>query len=54
MLDTLGPEIQVHNSTGEPIELKAGNHVIITPDLSKAPSAEILPIKFGDLAKVSE
>nr|CAB3489665.1 unnamed protein product [Digitaria exilis] len=52
MLDTLGPEIQVHNSTGEPIELKAGNHVIITPDMSKAPSAEILPIKFGDLAKV--
>lgn len=51
MLDTLGPEIQVHNSTGEPIELKAGNHVIITPDLSKPPSAEILPIKFGDLAK---
>ncbi|OEL24820.1 Pyruvate kinase 1, cytosolic [Dichanthelium oligosanthes] len=51
MLDTLGPEIQVHNSTGEPIELKAGNHVIITPDISKAPSAEILPIKFGDLAK---
>lgn len=51
MLDTLGPEIQVHNSTGEPIELKAGNHVTITPDTSKAPSADILPIKFGDLAK---
>ncbi|KAG2561478.1 pyruvate kinase 1, cytosolic-like isoform X1 [Panicum virgatum] len=51
MLDTLGPEIQVHNSTGGPIELKAGNHVIITPDISKALSAEILPIKFGDLAK---
>ncbi|CAN6362785.1 unnamed protein product [Urochloa humidicola] len=51
MLDTLGPEIQVHNSTGQPIELKAGNHVIITPDISKAPSADILPIKFADLAK---
>uniref|UniRef100_A0A0E0F3P0 Pyruvate kinase n=1 Tax=Oryza meridionalis TaxID=40149 RepID=A0A0E0F3P0_9ORYZ len=51
MLDTLGPEIQVHNSTGGPIELKAGNHVTITPDISKAPSSEILPIKFGDLAK---
>lgn len=54
MLDTLGPEIQVHNSTGGPIELKAGNHVTITPDLSKAPSSEVLPIKFGGLAKVSE
>jgi pyruvate kinase len=53
MLDTLGPEIQVHNSTGAPIELKAGNHVTITPDVSKAPSAEILPTKFADLAKVS-
>ncbi|KAK3119952.1 hypothetical protein QOZ80_9AG0678490 [Eleusine coracana subsp. coracana] len=51
MLDTMGPEIQVHNSSGGPIELKAGNHVIITPDLSKAPSAEILPIKFSGLAK---
>uniref|UniRef100_A0A0E0R5T5 Pyruvate kinase n=1 Tax=Oryza rufipogon TaxID=4529 RepID=A0A0E0R5T5_ORYRU len=51
MLDTLGPEIQVHNSTGGPIELKAGNHVTITPDLSKAPSSEVLPIKFGGLAK---
>uniref|UniRef100_K3ZIK1 Pyruvate kinase n=1 Tax=Setaria italica TaxID=4555 RepID=K3ZIK1_SETIT len=51
MLDTLGPEIQVNNSTGGPIEMKAGNHVTITPDVSKAPSAEILPIKFADLAK---
>jgi pyruvate kinase len=53
MLDTMGPEIQVHNSSGEPIELKTGNHVIITPDLSKAPSAHILPIKFGGLSEVS-
>ncbi|KAM0844354.1 hypothetical protein ACQ4PT_057097 [Festuca glaucescens] len=52
MLDTVGPEIQVDNSTGGSIELKGGNHVTITPDLSKAPSADILPIKFGDLAKV--
>ncbi|THU46686.1 hypothetical protein C4D60_Mb09t07520 [Musa balbisiana] len=51
MLDTVGPELQVHNTPGEPIELKAGNHVIITPDLSRVPSAEILPINFTDLAK---
>jgi hypothetical protein len=53
MMDTLGPEIQVHNSSGEPIELKSGNNVIITPDLSKPPSADILLIKFDGLAKVS-
>ncbi|CAL9135311.1 unnamed protein product [Musa textilis] len=51
MLDTVGPELQVRNTPGEPIELKAGNHVIITPDLSRVPSAEILPINFTDLAK---
>ncbi|XP_020111979.1 pyruvate kinase 2, cytosolic-like [Ananas comosus] len=51
MLDTVGPEIQVQNTTGNSIELKAGNHVTITPDLSKIPSAEILPINFAHLAK---
>jgi pyruvate kinase len=51
MLDTLGPEIQVHNSTGAPIELKAGNHVTITPDVSKAPSAEILQLNLLILQK---
>ncbi|KAI0494386.1 hypothetical protein KFK09_024520 [Dendrobium nobile] len=52
MLDTVGPELQVHNTTGNPIELKADAHVLLTADLSKIPSKEILPINFPDLAKV--
>lgn len=52
MLDTTGPELQVHNTTGNSIELAAGERVIITPDLSKAPSAQVLPIKYSELAKV--
>ncbi|ONK57654.1 uncharacterized protein A4U43_C09F2710 [Asparagus officinalis] len=51
MLDTMGPELQVCNPTGNLIELKAGAHVRITPDVSKAPSVEVLPIKYSDLAK---
>ncbi|XP_072981544.1 pyruvate kinase 1, cytosolic-like isoform X1 [Typha angustifolia] len=51
MLDTVGPELQVHNTTNDSIELKAGNHVTITPDISKVASAEILPINYTDLAK---
>ncbi|XP_008786531.2 pyruvate kinase 1, cytosolic-like [Phoenix dactylifera] len=51
MLDTVGPELQVCNTSGNPIELNADNHVIITPNLSKVPSAEILPINYTDLAK---
>ncbi|KAH0434502.1 hypothetical protein IEQ34_026806 [Dendrobium chrysotoxum] len=52
MLDTVGPELQVHNTTGNSIELKADAHVLLTADLSKIPSKEILPINFPDLAKV--
>lgn len=52
MLDTVGPELQVKNPTGEPIVLDAGNRVTITPDLSKATSAEIFPLNFDGLAKV--
>ncbi|PKA66767.1 Pyruvate kinase, cytosolic isozyme [Apostasia shenzhenica] len=51
MLDTVGPELQVRNTTGNPIELKVDAHVSLTPDLSKVPSAKILPINFADLAK---
>ena len=54
ILDTMGPELQVSNTTGNPIELKAGDRVSITPspNLSKVPSAEVLPINYSDLAKV--
>ncbi|KAJ3671606.1 hypothetical protein LUZ60_007685 [Juncus effusus] len=51
MLDTVGPELQVKNPTGEPIKMEAGNHVTVTPDLSRTPSADILPLNFAHLAK---
>ncbi|XP_010269337.1 PREDICTED: pyruvate kinase 2, cytosolic-like [Nelumbo nucifera] len=51
MLDTAGPELQVCNTTGNPIELKADAHVTITPDVSKEPSADILTVNYAGLAE---
>ncbi|KAL5992972.1 hypothetical protein ACLOJK_013892 [Asimina triloba] len=56
MLDTAGPELQVSNKTGNLIELKAGDHVTLTADLSKEPSAddltpELFPKKIGILSR---
>lgn len=53
MLDTMGPALQVCNKSGNPIELMAGNHVTITPDVTREPSAEILPVNYSGLANVS-
>ena len=52
MLDTVGPELQVFNKTGNPIELEADDLVTITPDISREPSADVLPINYSGLAKV--
>lgn len=52
MLDTVGPEVQVLNQSGNPIELQADNHVTITPDLSREPSSMILPVNYTGLAAV--
>eukprot|EP00268_Persea_americana_P029040 TRINITY_DN2810_c2_g1_i2.p1 TRINITY_DN2810_c2_g1~~TRINITY_DN2810_c2_g1_i2.p1 ORF type:complete len:170 (-),score=25.23 TRINITY_DN2810_c2_g1_i2:31-540(-) len=54
MLDTVGPEVQVFNKTGNPIELKADDLVTITTDISKEPSADVLPINYSGLAEVLE
>ncbi|KAK9154688.1 hypothetical protein Sjap_002168 [Stephania japonica] len=51
MLDTKGPELQVHNKSGHPIELKVDDHVIITPDISKEPSASVLPVNYAGLSE---
>ncbi|XP_058089723.1 pyruvate kinase 1, cytosolic-like isoform X2 [Magnolia sinica] len=51
MLDTVGPELQVCNRTGNPIELKADDHLTLTPDLSKEASAEVLPVNYAELAE---
>ena len=52
MLDTIGPEVQICNNDGSPIELKIDERVTITPDLSKVPSSETLPINYSELAQV--
>ncbi|PIA48156.1 hypothetical protein AQUCO_01400620v1 [Aquilegia coerulea] len=51
MLDTQGPELQVHNKTGRPIELKVDDHVTITPDISIEPSSEVLPVYYTGLSE---
>jgi pyruvate kinase len=53
MFDTLGPELQIVNKGERPIALEAGGFVILTPDLSKEPSASVLPINWPQLADVS-
>ncbi|KAF3442516.1 hypothetical protein FNV43_RR16432 [Rhamnella rubrinervis] len=52
MLDTVGPELQVGNKTGNPIELKADDHVTITSDITKEPSPEVLPVSHAGLARI--
>lgn len=52
MLDTGGPEIRVCNRTGRRIELKADNHITFTPDVTKEPTSEVLPINYQGLAAV--
>ncbi|KAF5191416.1 Pyruvate kinase 1, cytosolic [Thalictrum thalictroides] len=51
MLDTQGPELQVHNKTGHPIQLKVDDHVTITPDISIEPSSDILPVYYNGLSE---
>ncbi|XP_050228198.1 pyruvate kinase 1, cytosolic-like [Mercurialis annua] len=52
MVDTVGPELPIHNQTGKPIELKADDRVTITSDISKEPSAEFLPVNFTGLSQI--
>lgn len=51
MLDTVGPELQVVNKSGNAISLEADASVILTPDQNKEASSELLPINFDGLAK---
>lgn len=52
MLDTGGPEVRVCNRTGRRIELKADNHITFTPDVTKEPTSEVLPVNYQGLAAV--
>ncbi|XP_022857501.1 pyruvate kinase 1, cytosolic-like [Olea europaea var. sylvestris] len=51
MLDTVGPELQVINKTEHPISLQADSLVVLTPDLDKEATSNLLPINFGGLSK---
>ncbi|XP_057983105.1 pyruvate kinase 2, cytosolic-like [Malania oleifera] len=51
MLDTVGPELQIYNKYGNPIELKADDHVTITPDATNEPSAGVLPVNYAGLSE---
>ncbi|PKU79541.1 pyruvate kinase 1, cytosolic [Dendrobium catenatum] len=51
MLDTVGPELQVVNKSGNAISLEADATVVLTPDQNKEASSELLPINFTGLAK---
>ncbi|KAK6933489.1 Pyruvate kinase, C-terminal [Dillenia turbinata] len=51
MLDTVGPELQVVNKTEHPISLEAESLVVLTPDLKKEATSNLLPINFSGLAK---
>jgi len=53
MFDTIGPELCILNPKNDPIELKEGNMVTLTPEkmhTSKSPSSEFLPINYSDLS----
>lgn len=52
MLDTVGPELQVVNKSGNPISLLADGFVILTSDQEQEASSEVLPINFDGLSKV--
>ncbi|KAF9680191.1 hypothetical protein SADUNF_Sadunf06G0095600 [Salix dunnii] len=54
MLDTVGPELQVVNKSGNPISLLADGSVILTPDQEQEASSEVLPINFDGLSKLME
>lgn len=52
MLDTMGPQLQVYNYTGNEIKLVADNHVTITSDVNREPSSEVLPVNYSGLFKM--
>ena len=53
MLDTVGPELQVVNKSGQAISLKEDGFVTLTPNQEKDASSEVLPVNYSGLAKVS-
>jgi hypothetical protein len=53
MLDTVGPELQVVNTSETPISLEANGTVVLTPHQGQQATDGLLPINFSALAKVA-
>ncbi|ESW15834.1 hypothetical protein PHAVU_007G106100 [Phaseolus vulgaris] len=51
MLDTMGPELQIVNTTDQPITLEEDTLVVLTPDQSKEASSNLLPLNFSGISK---
>ncbi|XP_047312091.1 pyruvate kinase 1, cytosolic [Impatiens glandulifera] len=51
MLDTVGAELQVVNSSEKSISLQEDAKVVLTPDKGQESSSELLPINFSGFAK---
>ncbi|XP_004496168.1 pyruvate kinase 1, cytosolic-like [Cicer arietinum] len=51
MLDTVGPELQVVNTTDRPITLEEDTFLVLTPDQTKEATSNLLPVNFSGLAK---
>ncbi|XP_031110347.1 pyruvate kinase 1, cytosolic-like [Ipomoea triloba] len=51
MLDTTGPELQVINKSNHPISLEADTLLVLTPDVEKEATPNLLPINYNGLAK---
>lgn len=50
MLDTVGPEIYVMNTSDESIELVEGEKVVLTSDTTVKASSKVLPLNYDALA----
>jgi hypothetical protein len=53
MLDTVGPELQVVNTSETPISLQENGTVVLTPHQGQQATDSLLPINFSGLAKVT-
>jgi pyruvate kinase len=51
MLDTVGPELQVVNTSETPISLQENGTVVLTPHQGQRATDSLLPINFSGLAK---
>ncbi|WCJ24849.1 Pyruvate kinase family protein [Euphorbia peplus] len=51
MMDTMGPELQGTNESGQPITLVEDAQLVLTPNQNLVASSNLLPINFNGLSK---